>query len=155
MKIPVHPAANHYLHPLLAENDGDLFRVVIINLQSLPTGLLVVTYLDNSHIKAASSKAAHVLFQLDVDTTYGQTNEAVFSKDGKSVYVTNQNVSKVYVVKGIPEHGLYLTGTKSVPLGGSIDLSLTGGQTGQARQCQHALAVTEGGAEQRHADHGA
>lgn len=43
--MPVHPAANNHLHVLIAENDRELFRVVIIHLQDLSADFLFAIYL--------------------------------------------------------------------------------------------------------------
>ncbi len=91
---------------------------------------LVVTFMDNAAIKAVGSKAGCTLFSMDVEPYYGQINEAVFTSDGETVYLSSQTDPKVYVVEGIPKHGLYLTGTESVPLNGDVDLELIGGQDG-------------------------
>jgi hypothetical protein len=37
----IHPATNDHLYPLFAENYGDLFWVVSIRLQALPTDFLL------------------------------------------------------------------------------------------------------------------
>lgn len=95
-------------------------------------GTLVVTYMDDSIIKGVSRKAGCALFSLDVDPMYGgQTNEALFSLDGKTVFITNQAQPKVYVVEGVPMHGLHLSGTQSVNIGGTVNLEMLGGEANQ------------------------
>lgn len=93
---------------------------------------LVVTYLDNSIIKVVGRKAGCVLAEVDLyPVAQGGACEAMFSLDGKKLYVTDQVNPSVYVLRDVPEHGLYLSGTVSAPLGGTVDLQLTGGEAGR------------------------
>jgi hypothetical protein len=92
---------------------------------------LVVTVLDSASIKVVGRKTGCVLESLDLNLLYGQTNEAVFSKTGDQVFVSDQANPLVYVLSGVPQHGLYLFGTESAPLQGIVDLQLVGGETGQ------------------------
>ena len=91
---------------------------------------LVVTYLDGATVKVVGSKTGCVLFSLDVDASYGQINEALFSPEGDRVYISNQSEPKVYVVTGIPQHGLWLDGPADAPLGGPLDFQVRGGEPG-------------------------
>ena len=93
---------------------------------------LVVTYLDNSFIKVVGRKAGCILSELDLHPYgQGQACEAAFSPDGEKVYVSDQANPSIYVVTGIPQHGLYLTGSDSATLGGTVDLVLKGGEGNQ------------------------
>jgi DNA-binding beta-propeller fold protein YncE len=91
---------------------------------------LVVTCIDGP-LMFVGRKAGCVLSEIDL-TAFGsgQGNEAVFSKDGEKLYVTDQGDPIVYVVTGVPEHGLLMAGTDAAPVGGQVDLMLKGGLPG-------------------------
>ncbi len=91
---------------------------------------LVVTSLEGS-VVVVGRKTGCVLAVINL--LYhgaGQGNEALFSKDGKKVYITDQADTSIYVLTGVPEHGLYLTGDETALPGGTVNMILTGGETG-------------------------
>jgi DNA-binding beta-propeller fold protein YncE len=89
---------------------------------------LVVACIDGPLI-FVGRKTGCVLGEIDLAAFgSGQGNEAVFSHDGNKLYVTDQGDPSVYVLTGVPEHGLILTGTESASMGGAVELNLRGGQ---------------------------
>jgi DNA-binding beta-propeller fold protein YncE len=114
--IPLSPLSFSLLeHGIAASPDGNT---------------LVVTSLDGM-VQIVCRKTGSLLAEVDLTTIgSGGGNEALFSKDGKKVYITDVYDSLVYVLSGVPEHGLYLDGPDSAPLGGQVTLAVTGGEAG-------------------------
>ncbi len=91
---------------------------------------LVVTCLDGP-VKIAGRKAGRLLTEIDLASHgAGQCNEALFSKNGKRVCVTDQGMSSAYVLSGVPEHGLFVDGPETASVGDQVDFTLVGGEVG-------------------------
>jgi DNA-binding beta-propeller fold protein YncE len=93
---------------------------------------LIVTYAEDTWIKIVGRKVGRVLKAMDVNPDdLGMINEALFSHDGDKLYLTDQALPMVYVLIGVPEHGLLLDGTNEVLPAGPVQLEMKGGETGQ------------------------
>jgi len=89
---------------------------------------LAVAYFEDSYLKVYSRKSGGFLFSMYLSISYGQLNDALFSKDEELLFVTDQFNSKLYVLTDIPSHGHYLTGEEDVYLNSPLNLSFHGGE---------------------------
>lgn len=60
----------------------------------------------------------------------GQGSEAVFTPDGKKVYVTDQHDTCIYAFDNVPAHGLWLDGSETASVGGTALFDMAGGEAG-------------------------
>ncbi len=101
-----------------------------------PDGNTLVTTCLDGPVKIVGRKAGRLLTEIDL-TSFGsgQCNEAVFSKNGQKVCITDQGDSTAYVLSGVPEHGLFLEGSESASIGDQVEFTLVGGEIGAPGIC--------------------
>ncbi|MFH1998267.1 MAG: hypothetical protein ABIK28_01240 [Planctomycetota bacterium] len=104
---------------------------------------LVVTYIYDAYIRLVGRKTGTVLDTINVyPEAYGEINEALFSQDGKKLYLSDQSSPNVHLMVRVPEHGLILKGTDQVLPGGTVEMDMLGGETG--RPGLLFMSLTEG-----------
>jgi len=160
--VAVRPDGKAYVTVFGTGTGSNLFVLDVPNRTLAETRNLGVSGSENLHGIALSpdgrlaavtifDSARIVLLDLATDGILGivptpdQPNEAVWSKDGYTLYVTNQAGRSVSVVAGFPGRDLVLAGTTTPSIGGTIELVAAGGEEGRRGGVLVSEAGNDGG----------